>query len=111
MIPFATGSVPDIPHFSRELGTDSSANIDVFSLVVLPPHGIGTSHEPSVLAGDALVCVDSENLDPFEEEDPAHPEAFAEAGLTAPDDFRSPDSPRASFLPFLAIHGLMSRRF
>ena len=77
-IPFTNGSVPDISQSSRDLETDSSPSLDVSSLVVLPSHDTGTSHNPLVLAGDSLVCVETEDLDSFEE-DPGHPQAFPEA--------------------------------
>ncbi len=109
-IPFTHGSVPDISQSSRDLETDSSPSLDVSSLVVLPSHDTGTSHKPLVLAGDSLVCVETEDLDSFEEV-PGHPQAFPEASLIPLGEFSSHDSPRAPFLPFLAIHGLMSKRF
>jgi hypothetical protein len=104
-IPLTNGSVSDVSQSSRRLETDSSTR-----LVVSPFHDSGTSHEPLVQAGDSLVCVETEDLDSLEE-DPGHPQPFPEQGLIRLGEFSSHDSPRASLLPFLAIHGLMSRRF
>ena len=109
-IPFTNGSVSDIAQFSSALETGSSPSLDVSSLVVLRSHDTGTSHKPLALAGDFLVCAETEDPDPFDE-DPGHPQAFAEASLIPLGEFSSHDSARARFLPFLAIHGLMSRRF
>ena len=109
-IPFTNGSVPDISQSSRDLEKGSPLSPDVSYLVVSPSHDPGTSHESSVLAGDSLVCVETEDLDSFEK-DPGHPQAFPEASLIPLGELSSHDSPRASFLPFLAIHGLMSKRF
>jgi len=109
-IPFTNGSVRDISQSSIDFETDSSPGLDVSSLVVLPAHDTGTSHKPLVLAGVSLVCVEAEDSDSFEE-GPGHPQAFPEASLIPPGEFSSHDSPRAPFLPVLAIHGSMSRRF
>jgi hypothetical protein len=109
-IPFTNGCVTDIAQFSSALETGSSPSLDVSSLVALPSYDTGTSHKRLALAGDVLVCVETEDPDPFDE-DLGHPHAFAEASLNPQSEFSSHDSPRASFLPFLAIHGLMSRRF
>jgi hypothetical protein len=109
-IPFTNGSVADISQTSIDLETDSSPGLDLSGLVVLPAHDTGTSHKPLVLAGDSLVCVEAEDLDSFEE-DPGHAQAFPEASLIPPGEFSSHDSLRAPFRPFLAMHGLMSRRF
>ena len=77
----------------------------------LPARCAGPSQNPSILAGDYLVCEETEDLDPFED-DPGHPQAVFEASLIPPlSQLSRPDSPRAAFLPFHAIHGLMSRRF
>jgi hypothetical protein len=54
--------------------------------------------------------METEDLDSFEE-DSGHPQAFLEASLTHCGELSGPNSLRAPFLPFLAIHGLMSRRF
>jgi hypothetical protein len=105
LIPLTNGSVPDVSQSPRALQTDSSPR-----LVVSPSHDTGTSHEPLVRVVDSLVCVETEDLDSLEE-DPGHPQAFPEQSLIRVGESSSHDSPRAPFLPFLAIHGLMSRRF
>jgi hypothetical protein len=104
-IPFTNGSVPGISQSSIDLDTDPSPLFDV-----LPSHDNGASHKPLVLAGDSLVCVETEDLDSFEEE-PGHPQAFLEASFIPLGELSSHASPRAPILPFLPIHGLMSRRF
>lgn len=109
-IPSTNRSVSDITPFSGALERGSSPGPEVSGLVVLRSHDAGTSQGPSALAGDSLICVQTEDLDPFDE-DPGHPRAFAEANLIPLGESSSHDSARARFLPFLAIHGLMSRRF
>ena len=99
------GSVPDVAQSSRVLRTDSSR-----SLAVSPSHDTGTSRNPLVLVGDSLVCVESEDLDSLEE-GPGHPQASPEPSLIRLGESFTHHSPRAAFLPFLAIQGLMSRRF
>jgi hypothetical protein len=110
IIPFTDGSAPDISQSSRYLETGSSPRPDVSRLAVLPAHDTGKSHMPLVVASDSLVCMETEDLD-FFEEDSGHPQAFPEASLIPLGEFAGLDSPRAPFLPFLTIHGLMSRRF
>jgi hypothetical protein len=109
-IPFTHGSVPDISQSSRDLEADSSRSLTVSNLVILPCHDTGTSHRPLLLVSDCLVCVETEDPDSLEE-DPGHPQAFPEASLISLGELSRHDSPRVPFLPFLAIHGLMSRRF
>ena len=75
-------------------------------------HNTGNSHKPLALAGDFLVCTETEDEDPDSfNKNPVHPPAFAGASLIALGEFSSHDSARARFLPPLAIQGLMSRRF
>jgi hypothetical protein len=109
LIPFTSGLVPDFSQ-SKDLESDSSPGFDASSLVVLASHDNGTSHKPLVLAGDSLVCVETEDLDSFEE-DLGHPQASPEASLTPLGESSRHNSPRTPLPPFLAIHGLMSRRF
>jgi hypothetical protein len=109
-IPFPNGSVRRISQSSRDVETDSSPSLDVSSLVVLPARDTGGSRKPLVFARDCIVCVETEDFDSFEE-DPGHAQAFPEAGLLRLGEHSCHDSPRAAFLPLLAIHGLMSRRF
>jgi hypothetical protein len=108
-IPFTHDSARDISQCSRDRETDSSSSLAVSSLVVLPSHDPGSSRNPGSLAGDSLVCVETEDLDRIEE-DPGHSHAFPGAGLIPLGEFSSHGSPRAPLLSFLAIHGLMSRR-
>ena len=104
-IPFANASAPGTSQSSRDLETALSPILDT-----LPSYDTGTAHSPLVLAGDSAVCLETEDLD-FCEEDPGHPQAFLEASLVPRGELSSHDSPRAPFLPYLPIHGLMSRRF
>jgi hypothetical protein len=109
-IPFSIGSAPDISRSSRDLETDSSPGFGVSHLGVSPSDDAGISHKPLVLAGDSVVRVETEDLGSLEE-DPGHPQAFLEANLIPLGKLSRHVSPRAPFVPFLAIHGLMSRRF
>jgi hypothetical protein len=109
-IRFVNVFASDITPFSIALETGSSPSLDVSNLVVLRSHDTGTSHNPLALVGDVLVCVQAEDVDPLDE-DPEHPDAVAEASFIPFGQFSSHDSARARFLPSLAIHGLMSRRF
>jgi hypothetical protein len=109
-IHFTNGCVPAISRSSIVLEADSPPSLDVSGLVDLPSHDSGSSHTPLALASDSLVCVETEDPD-FFEEDNGHPQAFPEASLNPTGELSSDDSPRAPFLPFLAVHGLMSRRF
>ena len=109
-VPLTDGSVPTASLYSRDLGTHLSPVLDGSSLVVLRSYDSGTSHKPLALAADFLVCAETEDPDPFDE-DSGHPQAFAEASLIPLGEFSSHDSARARFLPFLAIHSLMNRRF
>jgi hypothetical protein len=110
-IPFTHGSVSGSFQPSRDLETDSArSGVGVSGLVLLPAHDTGTSHKRFVLAGDSLPCVETEDLDSLEE-DPGHPQVFPEASLIPLGELSCQDSTRTSFLPFLAIQGLMSRRF
>ena len=109
-IPFMNGSVSGIAQFSSAFETGSSPSLDVSSLVALPSYDTWNSHKLLALAGNFLVYVETEDPDPFDK-DPGHPQAFAEASLIPLGEFSSHDSARARFLPSLAIHGLISRRF
>jgi hypothetical protein len=109
-IPFSNGSVPDTSQCSSDLEADSIPSLVVSSFVVSPSHDTGTSQELFVLPGDSVVCVETEDLDSFED-DSGHPQAIPEASLIPLGELASHDSPRAPFLPLLASHGLMSRRF
>jgi hypothetical protein len=109
-IPFTNGSGSDIVQFSSALEEGSSPCIDLSSLVVLRSRDHGTSDTPLVFAGDFLVCVETEDTDPFDEGSRQH-QASAQASLIPLGEFSSHDVDRARFLPFLEFHGLMSRRF
>ena len=87
------------------------SSLDVSGLVVVRPHDTGTSHKLLALARDFLVCLETEDPDPCDE-NPGHPQALSGANLLPLGEFStSHDSARAGFLPSLAIQGLMSRRF
>jgi hypothetical protein len=107
---FTKGFAPQISQSSRDIETDLLPNLDVSSLVVFPSRDTGSSHTPLDLARDSLVCAETEDLDSFEE-DPGHPQALLEVNLVPLRQFSCHHSPRSPFLPFLAVHGLMSRRF
>lgn len=110
LIPFTNVSASDTAQFSSDLESGSSPTLDDSSLVVLPSHDTGTSHEPFALRGDFPICVASEDPD-ASDEDPRYPQAFARAGRIPPGEFSSHHSPQTRSLPFLEIQGLMSRRF
>ena len=102
-IPFTNGSVPNISQSSRDFETDSSPSPGVSSLVVLPSHDTVTSHKPLVLAGDSLVCVETEDLDTFEE-DPytsRKPRTFSSVSRSKSHPSRRILQPRLSSLTFL----------
>ena len=109
-IPFTNRCVSDIAQFSSALVSASSPSLDDSSLVVLRSHDTGTSQRPLALARNFLVYAESEDPDPFDEH-PGQLQACAVASLIPRGEFSSHDSARARFLPFRAIHGLMSRRF
>jgi hypothetical protein len=110
LISCTNGSLSDIVHFSSAFEMDLSPRLDIASVVVLRSQDTGTSHKPLAFASDFLVCEETEDPDPFDE-DTGHPQAFAESSLIPVGEFSSYDSARAGYLPFLAMHGLMSRRF
>jgi hypothetical protein len=109
-IPFANFSLPDNSQSSRFSGTDPSSGFDVCGVAVSSSRNSERPQTPRGLVGDLIVCVETEDLDSLEE-DPGHPQWFAESDFPSLGQFSNHNSPRPLSLPFVANHGLMSRRF
>jgi hypothetical protein len=102
--------LPGIAQVSSNSGSILATGIDGSCFVASPSQDQENSHRPLILANDSLVCVETEELDSFEE-DSGHPQVFPEACLILVGEFSCLNSPRPPLPPYLTVHGLMSRRF
>jgi hypothetical protein len=109
-IPFLKCSLPHIAQPTIDMESAPWPSSVAADTVVLPFHHSEIPHALLILASDSVARVETEDLDSFEE-DPGHPQAISAASLISLGELCSHDSPRPPLLPFLANHGLMSRRF
>jgi len=108
--PITNGTDPDGSHTSSGLAAGSLDSRRLPSLIVSASHDNGSPDTPRILASDRLVCVETEDLDSFEE-DPGNPQTIHEASLLPLGHLSPQAASRAESLPVLATLGSMSRRF